>query len=105
MNKRITLAFSLFALLALLGTSPLALAARPSAPAPGDASQQSGTIEFLDLQKGLIVINDREYLLSDKVTVNGKSGANYSLQKGMRVNFSGAPSKARPVISEVWTGQ
>lgn len=106
MKKLITLAFSLFGLLALQGIGPLALAARPSAPVSGNTPpQQSGKIEYLDLAKGIIVINDREYALSDTVTVNGRSGDRHSLRNGMRVNFSVVPDKGRNVVSEINTSQ
>lgn len=111
MKRLTTLDFLLLGLAALLVTGPLAQAAKPTAPvnapAPvsGEVSQQSGKIEYLDLGKNLIVINDREYGLSNNLTVNGKSGARYSLRKGMRISFTDMPGKGRPIINEIRSSQ
>ena len=105
MKKQISCALPLFGVIALLAAAPLALAAKPQALVPGEAPQRAGRIEFLDLGKNQIVINDREYQLSGTVTVNGKSGARYSLSRGMRVTFSVAPDNGRNVVNEIWTGQ
>lgn len=111
-NSRVkTMKRNCYVLLALLGlgvplvAGPLALAAEP-APVNGELPQRSGTIDILNLEQGLIVIDDAEFRISDKVTIHGRnSGTKYSLRKGMQVRFSYIPGKDRSVIDEIWIGQ
>jgi hypothetical protein len=100
-----------YVLLALLGlgvplvSGQLALAAGP-APITGELPQRSGTIDILNLEQGLIVIDDAEFRITDQVTVHGRnSGTKHSLTKGMQIRFSYTPGKDRSVIDEIWIGQ
>jgi len=100
-----------YAMLALLGlgvpfvSGQLVLATEP-APIAGELPLRSGTIDILNLEQGLIVIDDAEFRISDKVTIHGRnSSTKYSLRKGMRVQFSYTPGKDRSVIDEIWIGQ
>lgn len=68
--------------------------------------QRIGTINSVDPQRGLIVIDDAEFLMSDKMVIHGRnSGTKYSLSKGMKVKFSHVPTKDRYVIDEIWVNQ
>ena len=98
-------------MLALLGLGvPLVSGQVTQAAGPaqiaGELPLRSGTIDILNLEQGLIVIDDAEFRISDKVTINGRSvGAKLSLRKGMQVRFSYTPGKDRSVIDEIWIGQ
>jgi len=74
-------------------------------PAPNyNVNQQSGAIDFLNPEQGRIVIDDRQYLISDKVAINGKSGTLRSaLRKGMHIRFTTVPTGQRNAIDEIWT--
>jgi len=100
-----------YVLLALLGlgvplvSGQLALAAEP-VPITGELPQRSGTIDILNLEQGLIVIDDAEFRITDQVTIHGRnSGTKHSLRKGMQIRFSYTPGKDRSVIDEIWIGQ
>lgn len=100
-----------YVMIALLGlgvplvSGQLALAAGP-APITDELPQRSGTIDILNLGQGLIVIDDAEFRISDKVTIHGRnSGTKHSLMKGMQIRFSYTPGKDRSVIEEIWIGQ
>jgi len=100
-----------YVLLALLGlgvplvSGQVALAAGP-APITGELPQRSGTIDILNLEQGLIVIDDAEFRITDQVTIHGRnSGTKHSLTKGMQIRFSYTPGKDRSVIDEIWIGQ
>lgn len=68
--------------------------------------QRIGTINSIDLQHGLIVIDDAEFHMSDKMIVHGRnSGTKLSLSKGMKVKFSYVPVKDRYAINEIWLNQ
>jgi hypothetical protein len=97
--------FALLGLSVLLVSGQLALAADP-APIAGELPLRSGTIDILNLGQGLIVIDDAEFRISDKVTIHGRhNGTKDSLRKGMKVQFSYTPDKDRSVIDEIWIGQ
>jgi len=102
MKKLICVAFSLLGLVAPLVSGHLAFAAEPTQGPPG-TDLRSGPIEFLNLDRGVIVVEDHEFRISDKVTINGKSGsARYSLRSGMRIKFSTASINGAPTINEIW---
>jgi hypothetical protein len=108
MKRPLTKAFPLFGLIALLASGPHVLAAKLPAPATSEVSEYAGTIESLDLRHGVIVIGDSEYVLSDKLTVNGTSGGvQQKLRKGMHIKFtfSFVKGQLRPVVDEIWLGQ
>lgn len=68
--------------------------------------QRIGTINSIDLQRSLIVIDDAEFRMSDNIVIHGRnSGSKLSLSKGMKVKFSPVPAKDRYVIDEVWISQ
>ena len=88
----------------MLASTPPAQAA--GIPVPMNGNQQSGTIDFLNLGQGRIVIDDRQYLISDSVVINGSKGKlRSSLRKGMRIKFSTVPAGQRIAIEEIWTSQ
>lgn len=65
--------------------------------------QRIGTINSVDLQNGLIVIDDAEFRMSDKMVIHGRnSGSKLNLSKGMKVKFSHVPAKDRYVVDEIW---
>ena len=108
MKRLITVVLPLFGMMALLVTGPLALAAKPQAPVTETVSLHTGVIDYLDPSKGVIVVSDMEYALSDKLTINGKTGgARQSLRKGLHIKFSFSfvTVHGRPVISEIVLGQ
>lgn len=68
--------------------------------------QRIGTINSVDLQHGLIVIDDAEFRMADKMVIRGRnSGTKLNLSKGMKVKFSHVPAKDRYVIDEIWVNQ
>ena len=109
MNKPTTLAAALLGMITLLATGPLVLAANPpgtTTPIAESEPLRSGRIDSLDLSKGVVVIDDRQYLITDKLTVNGKSsGARYNLRQGMGITFTYGVENGRRVINDVKTGQ
>jgi hypothetical protein len=67
-------------------------------------NQQSGTIDLLNLGQGRIVIDDRQYLISDKTTIDGKHGnLRSALRKGMHIKFTTVPAGRLNAIDEIWT--
>lgn len=68
--------------------------------------QRIGTINSVDLQHGLIVIDDAEFRMADKMVIHGRnSNSKLSLSKGMKVKFSHVPAKDRYIIDEIWINQ
>lgn len=68
--------------------------------------QGTGTINSIDLQRGLIVISDAEFRMSDKIVIHGRnSNTKLNLIKGMHVKYSYTPAKDRYVIDEIWINQ
>jgi hypothetical protein len=108
MKRQLTIALPLFGFIALIVSGPNVLAGKPPEPVASETPLHSGAIDFLDLRHGVIVINDMEYAISNKLTVNGKNtGARQNLRKGMRIKFtfSIVTSQSRPVVDEIWLGQ
>lgn len=96
---------ALFSLGVPLVAAQMAEAAGP-APITSEQPLRSGTIDILNLAQGRIVIDDAEFRLSDKLTINGRNSASkYGLSKGMRVRFTFTPGNGMSVIDEIWTGQ
>jgi hypothetical protein len=103
MIKPIAVTLCLLGAMAVLVLGPPAGAA--GIPATDNSlNQQSGTIDFLNLEQGRIVIDDRQYLISDKATINGKHGnLRSALRKGMHIKFTTVPAGQRNAINEIWT--
>jgi hypothetical protein len=103
MIKRIAVTLCLLGAMAGLVLGPPAGAAEVPA-ADYNINQRSGTIDFLNLEQGRIVIDDGQYLISDKVTINGAHGnLRSALRKGMRIKFTTVPAGQRNAIDEIWT--
>lgn len=71
------------------------LAARAAEPALSDLQglRSTGTVQLVNSQQRTVVIDDREYLVSD--------ASAKKLVRGTRVNFSYRESKPLPIISDI----
>jgi hypothetical protein len=101
MRKIIPVALALLGLTITLVSVPYAQAAGP-APSTSEVITRDGTIDLLKLDKGLIVIDDGEYRVSNQTNIHGRNGSSLlSLRKGMKVRFTYQPSPVRSEISEI----
>lgn len=109
MKKLHTASIALFGLLVPLLAVQAVHAAKPApTPVPLAAEQptRSGTIDLLKLDKGLVVIDDGEFRVSNKTVVHGRTGGSlHSLRKGMQIRFAYLPGPVNSEITEIWISQ
>jgi hypothetical protein len=96
---------SLGVLLAAIGFATLLGIAQAAGPLPGNPPyQQTGKIEYIDLSKSAVVINDREYSMPYNLRVH--SGKNLVspgyLSRGMTVGFTFDDNGHKATLTEVW---
>jgi hypothetical protein len=101
MKKFIPITLALFGLMAPLLAGQSAQAAAP-APITEEQNMRTGTIDLLKLDKGLVVIDDSQYRVSDRTIVNGRNSASLrSLRNGMKIRFAYQPGPVYPEITEI----
>lgn len=105
MKKFIAVTLALLGLMAPLLAGQFARAAEP-APITYEQTMRTGTIDLLKLDKGLVVIDDGQFRISDKTTVHGRNSSSLlSLRNGMKIRFTYQPGPVYSEITEIWITQ